>query len=130
MKKILLFFLSLLCFFASCQGQTLRYTTLAKSNAISIKPLQYGGFVADTTPIIFNLNDSIISFGNERYEIFDRPKKWVVRTRYKFVTFQCTNDRYEKVMIRYFEYDNGIKKLNVLGETHAFRTYIKKGGTY
>ena len=125
MRQLLLLLLFLLLPF-NHNGQTMRFFSFAKSTARTMQPLQYEDYRADSTNIILNMDDNTIIIGNEKYEIFDRPKKWVVRVRYRFVTWQCTNANYEKVMIRYFEFDNKRKFLFVLGEHHAFRTKVVK----
>jgi hypothetical protein len=66
-----------------------------------------------------------------KFEIFDKPQKWVVRKNYKYLNFECMeSETMEKYYVRLCEYDSGTFKVTVMSPKNAVRyqvVYMKDG---
>lgn len=60
------------------------------------------------------------------YEIFDKPKKWVVKQNYKYLLFECMNKvTLEEVYIRLCQYDASTFKITVMQPKAAERYQVR-----
>ncbi len=67
---------------------------------------------------------------NTKFEIFDKPEKWIVKKDYKYINFECMESTtLEKYYVRLYEYDSGEFRITVMSPNDAIRysvVYVKE----
>ncbi len=60
-----------------------------------------------------------------KFEIFDKPQKWIVKKNYKYINFECMESKsLEKYYVRLCEYDTGEFKITVMSPKSAIRYQV------
>ena len=60
-----------------------------------------------------------------KYEIFDKPQKWITKKNYKYINFECMEtESMRSYFIRLCEYDTGDFKITVLSPDEAVRYQV------
>lgn len=136
MKQLLLVFFLLGTLFSSVsvEAQVVRfksYRAAEGTSGIDKNGLfTWGCWVSNKSEITMDLvNESIYVENLETreshdYQIFGRPKKWVIKRDHKFVSFECADQNFDKVNIKLYQYDNGEFRLSILSMNNAIRYTI------
>lgn len=78
-------------------------------------------FSLDVAKKLITVNDQLTKKVT-KYEIFDKPDKWVVKKDYKYINFECMEkSSLEKFYVRLYEYDSGEYRITVMSPTDAVR---------
>lgn len=60
-----------------------------------------------------------------KFEIFDKPQKWVTKKNYKYINFECMESKtMQSYFIRLCEYDTGDFKITVMSPSEAVRYQV------
>lgn len=78
-------------------------------------------FSLDVAKKLITVNDQLTKKVT-KYEIFDKPDKWVVKKDYKYINFECMEkSSLEKFYVRLYEYDSGEYRITVMSPVDAIR---------
>lgn len=88
----------------------------------------WGAWQQSSTSFSLNLSDKAIIVEDQlnkkvsKYEIFEKPDKWVVKKDYKYINFECMeSSTLEKYIIQLYEFDSGEFRITVKAPTTAIR---------
>lgn len=138
--KLTLLFLMLLGS-VSVQAQVSKFKSVSYADGV-VTPNSNGLYVwgqqkSGTVYLTFDVKGKQIIQENPvtktkvKFEIFDKPQKWVVRKNYKYLNFECMeSETMEKYYVRLCEYDSGSFKVTVMSPKSAVRyqvVYLKDG---
>lgn len=61
----------------------------------------------------------------QKYELFDKPQKWITKKNYKYINFECMEkESMQSYFIRLCEYDTGDFKITVMSPSEAVRYQV------
>jgi hypothetical protein len=88
----------------------------------------WGAWQQSSTSFSLNIAEKAIVVEDQlnkkstKYEIFDKPDKWVVKKDYKYISFECMeSSSLEKYIIQLYEYDSGEFRITVKSPSSAIR---------
>ena len=123
MKRIIVLLASLLIYMASSSQVVVLHTVAAADGALD-KNARYAfcGYARDSAKVYINMNDSTVSFGDNKFMIMSNPKVWDIQRTYKYCTFWGYDADYHKVYIKLFRYDGSTRsKICVFSKDKAWR---------
>ncbi|MBO7635651.1 MAG: hypothetical protein J6S89_03640 [Paludibacteraceae bacterium] len=91
----------------------------------------WGPWTQSSTIFVVNVSKHAIFVEDQsakkkyKYEIFDRPQKWIVKKNYKYINFECMESTsLEKYYVRLCEYDTGEFKITIMTPKKAVRYQV------
>lgn len=134
MKRINYIFcllLLLLAFSSTVDAQVIRFKSYRSADGTSGIDKNglyaWGPWVMNSTEVTIDLTNESIYVENldskesADYKIFGRPKKWIIKRQFKYVSFECADSNYDKVNIKLYQYDSGEFRLSVMAVNKATR---------
>ena len=131
--KILLMLMMLMGVSAQAQISSFKAFRETKGAVTSDSKEMYvwGPWIQSSTTFILNLTKHAIFVEDKntnskvKYEIFDKPQKWIVKKNYKYINFECMESKsLEKYYVRLCEYDSGEFKITVMSPKNAVRYQV------
>lgn len=126
---ILLVASSLLISAISSNAQEIKFKAFKSSQGTIAKNLTdiyaWGPWNLDNTGIVINLTKGVVKVNDSDFEIIERPKNWVVKKDFKYVSFACTTPNFDKANIKLYQYDRGEFRIYVNEEKKATRYVVQ-----
>ncbi|HPH63761.1 MAG TPA: hypothetical protein PLN63_09130 [Paludibacteraceae bacterium] len=134
MKRILHIFWLLLLFgvlSTSASAQMIRFKSYRAAQGTS--GLDKNGLYAwgpwgmNSSEIMIDLTNESIYIENVEskesadYKIFGKPKKWIIKRQFKYVSFECADQNFDKVNVKLYEFDSGEFRISVMSLNKAVR---------
>lgn len=91
-----------------CHGQIVSMNIIASADGIrngAYYTYTFQRCHKDKGIVRINLNDSIVYVDSIKYSIITTPEHWHIRRTYKWCSFLCCDDRFNKVCVKLFRYD-------------------------
>ena len=132
-KILLLIFMVMVPYFIQAQTTSFRSFRETKGAVTSDSRDMYvwGPWVQSSSIFVLDLPKKVILVEDRnlkkkyKYEVFDKPQKWIVKKNYKYINFECMESRsLEKYYIRLCEYDTGEFKITIMTPKKAVRYQV------
>lgn len=121
----------LLAFSSTVDAQVIRFKSYRAADGTSGIDKNglyaWGPWAMNSSEITIDLSNESIYVENldskesADYKIFGRPKKWIIKRQFKYVSFECADQNYDKVNIKLYQYDSGEFRLSIMSISNAVR---------